>query len=301
MPLRATSLLAAAAFAGFAMSAQAQDAAPLPPPAHLADAGTYEGEWVGQWEDPGTYRGIWNGTYTGIDGEPVEAQFRGTFLGDGYFLADDGRALQRDERHGWHEDRYRDPRGARRLHHGQAGPGDGRPLGYTPQQRAAWLDQCRASYLRSDYRNGNGAVIGGLVGAAVGGFAGNRIADGNRLLGTVVGAGVGGLAGAAIGDAADRDARRDGEAAAIDQCENYLRRYEASYAAPGYSHAPGYGPVQWVRVPIIREHRRDCDCRKIEAEEVIEEVVEQPIPTKYVPVKQPTATKLLPVKTQKIQ
>jgi hypothetical protein len=83
-------------------------------------------------------------------------------------------------------------------------------------------------------------VIGGLLGAGVGGVIGNRAWDSERLAGTLLGAGVGGLAGVAIGSAigAAGDRRRD------DECAWQLDRYMVgSHAAGGYSHsgyAPGY-------------------------------------------------------------
>jgi hypothetical protein len=144
-------------------------------------------------------------------------------------------------------------------------------MGYPPEQRAAWLEECRARYHDASGRR-RGQVIGGLLGAVAGGVAGSAIAEGSdNLGGTLIGAGVGGLAGAAIGGEIGAEANRD----RIDECEAYLLRHEQSYR--GHGPGPGaYGyhypypyPVMWVRVPIVTE-RRDCGC-ETEVEEWVEE------------------------------
>lgn len=115
--------------------------------------------------------------------------------------------------------------------------------------REAWLADCRSRVSNQD--NGVG---GALIGGAVGGIAGNRIAGRhNRVIGTLGGAAVGAVAGSAIDRAEDRGRGRD-------ECEAYLDDYYARYAAeyrsgypapggyvqgyaqPGYtaSYAPGY-------------------------------------------------------------
>ena len=178
------------------------------------------------------------------------------YLDDEYVEQDDG---DREDHHG-HSDR--------------PGMHPHRPthaMGYPPEQRAAWLEQCRATYYDEDGRR-RGQVIGGLLGTVAGGVAGSAIAEGSdNLGGTLIGAGVGGLAGAAVGGAIGAQADRD----RIDECEAYLLRYEQSYR--GYGHAAGaYGyhypypyPVMWVKVPIVTE-RRDCGC-----ETMVEEWVEE--------------------------
>jgi hypothetical protein len=154
----------------------------------------------------------------------------------------------------------------------------GRPdTGYAPEQRAAWLEQCRATYYDESGRR-RGQVVGGLLGAVAGGVAGSEIAEGDdNLGGTLIGAGVGGLAGAAVGGAIGAEADRD----RMDECEAYLLHYEQSYRGHGPGGPHGYGqgpygyhypypyPVMWVKVPIITE-RRDCGC-----ETVVEEWVEE--------------------------
>ncbi len=112
--------------------------------------------------------------------------------------------------------------------------------GYAPLpadfDREAWLDDCREGY-RNPRRRNSGAVGGGILGAAVGGVIGNRVADGNRLAGTLIGAGVGGLAGLAIGSAiaGSGDRRRAREA-----CEAWLDDYMAGRYRGGYGHQAGY-------------------------------------------------------------
>lgn len=151
--------------------------------------------------------------------------------------------------------------------------------GYSVEERDNWLAECR-DRMRGNDDGVGGAVIGGLIG----GVAGNRIAGrGDRVVGTVVGAGVGAVAGAAIDRAEDR-----GEAAHF--CEDYLNRYEASfagsrgyaYSAAGYGHqgaygAPGYpyypGRVMWVPIKISGGC---CNCKP--KERVVEEWVDEPAP-----------------------
>ncbi|BBC71445.1 conserved hypothetical protein [Altererythrobacter sp. B11] len=247
MTIRSASLCVLMTFAATLAPARAQQA-PLPAEIPQAESGSYDGEWIGAWDDDAVYRGVWHGTYTGADGEPVEAEFRGIFLDDGHFLSDGGRALARDER-GWREEQATGWRAGYRRSYQPA------MLGYSPEERAEWLYRCRSAYTAPEQRDGDGRLIGAVVGAAAGGLIGNRVARGNRLLGTVIGAGAGGLAGAAIGDAADDAARRRDDRAIFDVCEDYLDRYERSYGGS----IAGYGPVRWVRVPIRREPR-DCAC-----------------------------------------
>lgn len=103
--------------------------------------------------------------------------------------------------------------------------------------RDEWLADCREGY-RNPRRSNSGAVGGGILGAAVGGVIGNRVADGNRLAGTLIGAGVGGLAGLAIGSAiaGSGDRRRAREA-----CEAWLDDYRAGRYGGGYWQQGGYG------------------------------------------------------------
>src|SRR3990167_2098035 len=99
-------------------------------------------------------------------------------------------------------------------------------LGYTHDDRKAWLADCRTPYYGEGKKKGG--IIGGVLGAVTGGIIGHEVTNGSstrRLGGTLIGAGVGGLAGLAIGamiGAASDDKK-------IDECEAYLRRYEGSY------------------------------------------------------------------------
>ncbi len=91
-----------------------------------------------------------------------------------------------------------------------------------------WINECRRRTAgRSD--SDRNQIIGGLLGAAVGGLAGNRIANGERLGGTLIGAGAGGLAGAAIGSALNGD--DDGDRSY--DCEAALNDYVSQYRANG--------------------------------------------------------------------
>jgi hypothetical protein len=179
-----------------------------------------------------------------------------------------------DEAEEYPDDEYLDEEDAweeRSVHHGPAP----HAAGYPPEQRSAWLEECRARYHDAGGR-ARGQVIGGLLGAVAGGVAGSAIAEGgDNLGGTLIGAGVGGLAGAAIGGEVGAGADRDRR----DECEAYLLRHEQSYRG----HEPGHGagawgyhypypyPVMWVKVPIVTE-RRDCGCETVVEERVVEEV-----------------------------
>ncbi|MEL7199392.1 MAG: glycine zipper domain-containing protein [Pseudomonadota bacterium] len=163
------------------------------------------------------------------------------------------------------------------------------PVATTPAQvvvgREQWINECRRRTAgRSD--SDRGKILGGLLGAAVGGLSGNRIASGERLGGTLIGAGAGGAAGAAIGNALDK---RD-ENAGYD-CEgalnDYLQQYSAdggriaartipastpypAYAPQGYAPYQVYGyqqPSQVVWVPIEVEQPQRVIVREVVREE----------------------------------
>jgi hypothetical protein len=167
------------------------------------------------------------------------------------------------------------------AHDARPGEWRGHPDAGYPEQRAAWLRQCRAYYYDERGRR-RGEAIGGVLGAVAGGIAGNRIADGARLGGTLIGAGVGGLAGAAIGGVLGADADR----ARIDECEAYLLHHEQSsrgYAHPGSGpdavgyHYPYPYPVMWVKVPIHTVRRGDCGCETVVEEWIEEEPAPPPV------------------------
>lgn len=161
-------------------------------------------------------------------------------------------------------------------------PGAHHP-GYGPQfDRDAWLLRCRES-IRGVSKKDRAGVIGGLLGAAVGGVIGNRAWDSERLAGTLLGAGVGGLAGVAIGAAigAAGDRRREDECAA--HLDGYLAR-----GYPGYSY--GYGQVAYV--PVMVQVPQRAVVREYVTEEVIDEPVAAANPA-YRPTPQPQP-KILP-------
>ncbi|MEQ5788147.1 hypothetical protein J3454_09600 [Erythrobacter sp. NFXS35] len=154
---------------------------------------------------------------------------------------------------------------------------------YTPAvfERDQWVEECRrrtAGHNRDD----TGRIIGGLLGAVAGGFAGYEIAGaGDRVLGTVLGVGGGGLLGGLIGSlfGGDRDKNRY-------DCEAALDSYLSQYGAPGpriaareipYAPAPGYAynygypasygysyapPQQVVMVPVRSEQQQQVVVRE---------------------------------------
>lgn len=129
----------------------------------------------------------------------------------------------------------------------------------TNVEEAALAERCR-SEARPNSGIG-GAVIGGVAGAVIG----NRVASGNRALGTVAGAAVGAVAGSAISKAASRarEISRERDCAAywarsapqigyLPPSSSYQPAPNVAYAAPayGYSYAPmGYAPMGYVLVP----------------------------------------------------
>lgn len=241
MTIRSACLFAAAALCAVAAPALAQDRGYDPgPPPPLPDAGAWEDEWEGD-------------------------------LDEAY--EEEGSSWEHRESHSdGHDARPGEWRGEPMPEHAQS-------WAYPPEQRAQWLEQCRATYHGNPGRE-RGQIIGGVLGAVAGGVAGSEIADGSdNLGGTLIGAGVGGLAGAAIGGAIGADSDRDRR----DECEQYLLRYEHSYR--GYGQAEGaYGyhypypyPVMWVRVPIHTERRGDCGCETVVEEVVIEEAAAPPV------------------------
>ena len=257
----------------------------------IHSAGRYDGEWQGYWEQDDSWRGRWNGTYTTADGEVLDGHYAGTFSGEARFVGDDGRVLMLGDG-GWYESD-----GSHGLVEEPLHSRNGR-LGYTRAKRDAWLADCRVlmthaggyydygDHYRDDADSG---LIGGLLGAAVGGFAGNRIADSDRLAGTLIGAGIGGIAGAVIGSIAnggsDEAAIREvsaNELYAARYCEAYLQRYEMSGGA-AYSGHMTYGqPTAMLHTGAARPrhshhgHRHGPECTTTIREERVE--VETPTP-----------------------
>lgn len=154
-------------------------------------------------------------------------------------------------------------------HHAVQYPHLGQVQPHQNFDRDAWLDECRDRVGGGQRRNGNGNVIGGLVGAAAGGLIGNRIAGrGDRLGGTLIGAGVGGLAGLAIGSAIDNGnhASRDDVS---DYCEQYLAYYSNGYGQQGHY----YGHQQMMLVPVLIQVPQRAVTREIVTYETVEEHV----------------------------
>ncbi|CDO34602.1 MULTISPECIES: glycine zipper 2TM domain-containing protein [Novosphingobium] len=152
------------------------------------------------------------------------------------------------------------------MHHARP---DGPRYAFDPAARDAWLADCRSRVSRRD-----SGVGGALIGGAVGGLAGNRIAgSGNRTVGTIAGAVVGAAVGAAIDKAEDAGRYRD-------ECEAYLDDYYAWYTrSANYSPGYGYGPATYV-APMSRP---EPECTET-IEYVYEDVPERPAPRKrYIP------------------
>ena len=174
------------------------------------------------------------------------------------------------------------PRGA--LPQGYA-PAYAPAYGPTPVvfEREQWLEECRRRTAGKD-EDDTGLIIGGLLGAIAGGFAGYEIAGaGDRVLGTVLGVGGGGLIGGLLGslfDGDDDEDRYDCDAA----LDTYLTQYgtpttriasrEIPY--PAYQPAPAYGygypaygyayapPPQVVLIPVRSEVQQQVVVRETE-------------------------------------
>lgn len=174
-------------------------------------------------------------------------------------------------------------------------------LAYGDAERAEWLSQCRAlrerdvepaSYYEEEEEDGG--LIGGLLGAVFGGFAGNRIADGDRLLGTVVGAGVGGLAGAVIGSAIDGADEPDevayypADEGGFDYCEAYLLNWERGYGVPGQV---AYVPV--MLAPAASYDRAAPRHRQVRHRVIEEDVAAPPRRMRAAPASVPAPDKRL--------
>lgn len=165
-------------------------------------------------------------------------------------------------------------------------------MGYAPAyapapvvfERQQWIDECRRR-TKDQGKDDTGLIIGGLLGAIAGGFAGYEIAGaGDRVLGTVLGVGGGGLIGGLLGsifDGDDDEDRYDCEAA----LDSYLSHYgapgprvasrEIAYPAHGYSYGYGYPagysygytyapPPQMVMVPVRTEVQQQVVVRETE-------------------------------------
>ncbi len=149
-------------------------------------------------------------------------------------------------------------------------------------ERQQWIDECQRR-TRGRGKNDTGLIIGGLLGAIAGGFAGYEIAGaGDRVLGTVLGVGGGGLIGGLIGSLFDGGRKKN-----LYNCEAALDSYLSNYGAPGARIASreiaypgayagyvdqgayGYGytyapPPQMVMVPVRTEVQQQVVVRETE-------------------------------------
>lgn len=147
-------------------------------------------------------------------------------------------------------------------------------------ERQQWIDECRRR-TRGQNRDNTGRIIGGLLGAVAGGFAGYEIAGaGDRVLGTVLGVGGGGLIGGLLGSLFDGDKKKN-----LYDCEAALDSYLSQYGAPGpriasreiayapqayaypaqYSYGYTYAPPpQMVLVPVRTEVQQQVVVRETE-------------------------------------
>jgi len=178
---------------------------------------SYGGEWNGEYVDPQgrVFEGEWEGTVTrhgGAAGPGHPAPPRQTGApyphDDGYGLGDERRPTSE---YGLGDER-RPPTTAYGL-----GDERGYSDNYTVPRGYEGYERCLKS---------NG-LKGGVIGAIIGGVAGNRIAGrGDRLGGSLLGAGLGGLAGVAIEKATNK-------------CKKHAPRYEEHarpYPPQGYPH-----------------------------------------------------------------
>jgi hypothetical protein len=151
-------------------------------------------------------------------------------------------------------------------------------------EREQWIEECRRR-TRGQNRDNTGLIIGGLLGAIAGGFAGYEIAGaGDRVLGTVLGAGGGGLIGGLLGSLFNGDRKKN-----LYDCQAALDSYLSAYgtdpriasraiAYPAYGHGYGYPasysygytyapPPQMVMVPVRTEVQQQVVVRETVREE----------------------------------
>lgn len=174
------------------------------------------------------------------------------------------------------------------------------PPAYAPVvfERQQWLDECRRRTKGRD-KDDTGAIIGGLLGAIAGGFAGYEIAGvGDRVLGTVLGVGGGGLIGGLLGSLFDGDDDEDRY-----DCEAALDTYLSAYGTPGthiaareipyapYPMSYGY-PMAYAYAPppqmVMVQVRRDMPQQVVVRETVREERYTVPGAVRVIPAPQPS-------------
>jgi hypothetical protein len=151
------------------------------------------------------------------------------------------------------------------------------PEGPPPQDRDAWLAECR-------HRLGDNGVGGAVIGGVLGGVAGNVIAgSGEKVLGTVAGAAVGAVAGAAIDKAEDKGRVRDRCEAMLESGPTYAGGY------PGYGYGYGYSPAMMM-VPVMMVPMQGAPQGKPNCKEIVttREVVSYvPVRSRYIPRRAP--------------
>ena len=118
------------------------------------------------------------------------------------------------------------------------------------------LDKCQG--VTRSGSGTTGAVIGGLAGSVIG----NRVASGNRTLGTVAGAALGAVTGGLIGKSINRSRERE--------CEEFFSSYAPAqgYGPPqaGYPRAyPAYG---YMMVPVMMVQAPQQPCTETRTETV---------------------------------
>ena len=269
MSTRFPLLLASAASLMLAVPTLARDE-PRPVIEHrevLESSGNHDGEWQGHWREGNSWRGTWNGTYTTHDGEVLDSEYDGTFVGEGRFVGDDGHVLALGN------DGWREPDGDYEVHiernHMDIAASPGGMLGYSLAEREAWLSDCR---LLMSNQGVAGAVIGSAIDGADGDHRGEHEFDANELW-------------------------------AARYCDAYLRRYEME-GGVGFANQSSYGqPANWVPANSAdhehrrHRHRHGSECTTTVREEWVE--LERPAPTprparRVIPRPQPSG-KTVPV------
>ncbi len=212
-------------------------------------SGSYDGTWEGTYadDDAQVYQGQWNGTYVDENGQAYRGQWTGTYEGSGYYEPIGPRGQGRHVGADYDDSRYDDRR------YDNPRQGDVR-------RRTRSIERDYSRYGADAYercRRDNG-VGGAIIGGALGGLAGNRIAGrGSRTEGTLIGAGVGAIAGAVIDQAEDRDlCARYASRGAVGRrtAPRYGQRAGGGYISGGYYYPPQqqyYYPQPQVTTIVI--------------------------------------------------
>jgi len=178
---------------------------------------------------------------------------------------------------------------------------------YAPMvlDREQWIAECERRTTGHNNKK-KGGIIGGLLGAIGGGFAGHEIAGaGDRLGGALIGGGLGGLAGILLGNLIAGDGDDDDydcETVLNTYLEQYSKHsaYYAHHAAPvahypaygyGYAQTHAYYPARQtvVIVPVTTYQQQRVIVRETVREEIVEvEGATRTIPPAPRPVAQPS-------------